>query len=126
MVATVAMLDEEYPVLLAADLQDMNLYLFGKISNHNVVIACLPAETTGKVSAAIIAKDMLYNFPAVRFGLMVGIGGGAPYYGTEGNDNVEGSEEEEEDSKEDSKDIQDVRLGDVVISLHSKSLKAVV
>ena len=84
------MLDEEHPVLPAADPQDANSYLLGKIGSHNVVIACLPAEKTGTVSAAIVAKDMLRSFKAVRFGLMVGIGGGAPYYGVADNDNHDG------------------------------------
>jgi nucleoside phosphorylase len=81
-VAAGAMLDEEHPVLPAVHSQDTNSYLLGRIGDHNVVIACLPAEMTGKVSAATVAKDMLRSFPAVRFGLMVGIGGGSPYYGT--------------------------------------------
>jgi nucleoside phosphorylase len=155
-----AMLDEEHPVLLAADPQDTNSYLLGRIGTHNVVIACLPAETTGKASAATVAKDMVRSFKAVRFGLMVGVGGGAPYYGVEsedenprpakrqrlllnrglspepsqvqaGSDNHSAVErintESDEDSEEDDfEDIQDIRLGDVVISLHSKSAEAVV
>ncbi|PKX93970.1 purine and uridine phosphorylase, partial [Aspergillus novofumigatus IBT 16806] len=127
-VAAGAMLDEEHPVLPAVQSQDTNSYLLGRIGDHNIVIACLPAETTGKVSAATVAKDMLRSFPAVRFGLMVGIGGGAPYYGTQGYDNNEFSEqeEEEEDSEDDLEDIRDIRLGDVVVSLHSKSAEAVV
>lgn len=124
LVAAVAMLDEDHPVLPAADPKDMNSYILGRIGDHNVAIACLPAETTGKVSAATVAKDMLRSFPAVRFGLMVGIGGGAPYYGWQGNNQEkEGSDE---DSENDSEDEQDIRLGDVVISLHSKSSEAVV
>jgi nucleoside phosphorylase len=124
LVAAGAMLDKEHPVLPAAEPQDTNSYLLGEIGDHNVVIACLPAETTGKVSAATVAKDMLRSFPAVRVGLMVGIGGGAPYYGAQGNTNV-GHGGSEEDSEDDSEDIQDIRLGDVVISLHSKSTEAV-
>ncbi|KAH8585404.1 nucleoside phosphorylase domain-containing protein [Bisporella sp. PMI_857] len=127
LVAAGAMLDEEHPVLPAADPQDTNSYLLGKIGSHNVVIACLPAEMTGKVSAATVAKDMVRSFKAVRFGLMVGIGGGAPYYGVIGNNNARSSESEDEDSEEeDFEDIKDIRLGDVVISLHSKSAEAVV
>ena len=131
LVAAGAMLDEEHPVLPAADPQDTNSYLLGKIGTHNVVIACLPAETTGKVSAATVAKDMVRSFKAVRFGLMVGIGGGAPYYGVMGNNDAgdgepEDEDSEDEDSEEDFEDIQDIRLGDVVISLHSKSAEAVV
>ena len=127
LVAAGAMLDEEHPVLLAADPQDTNSYLLGRISTHNVVIACLPAEMTGKVSAATVAKDMVRSFKAIRFGLMVGIGGGAPYYGAMDNNNIEDSKPEDEDSEEEAlEDIRDIRLGDVVISLHSKSAEAVV
>ena len=125
--AAVAMLDEEHPMLLAADPQDTNVYLFGRIGDHNVVIACLPAETTGKVSAATVAKDMVRSFKAIRIGLMVGIGGGAPYYGVGYSKDGEDGALQDEDSEEgDLEDIQDIRLGDVVIGLHSKSTEAVV
>lgn len=121
------MLDEEHPVLPAADPKDTNAYCFGRIKDHNVVIACLPAEQTGKVSAATVTKDMIRSFPAIRFGLMVGIGGGAPYYGDQSNhsvpDKTNGCSESED---EDEDDIQDIRLGDVVVSLHSKLSEAVV
>ncbi|KAL4813865.1 nucleoside phosphorylase domain-containing protein [Aspergillus spinulosporus] len=95
------------------------------------VIACLPAEITGKASAATVARDMIRSFPAMTFGLMVGVGGGAPYYGVRGNHGFLGMEEngdpdESEDSEDESENIRDIRLGDVVISLHSKSSEAVV
>ncbi|EED11819.1 hypothetical protein TSTA_109990 [Talaromyces stipitatus ATCC 10500] len=129
LVAAMAMLDERHPSLPATNPHDANSYVLGQIGDHNVVIACLPAAITGKVSAATIAKDMIHSFPAVRFGLMVGIGGGAPYYGAKRNNDYAGGEEEEEDSK-DSKnnpeDIHNIRLSNVVISLHLKSLDAVV
>lgn len=120
-----AMLDEEHPVLQAADPNDSNSYLLGRIGDHNVVIACLPAEETGKVPAATVAKDMVRSFPAIRFGLMVGIGGGAPYYRAqnEGNDDIDESDDSE---IEDTDKNQDIRLGDVVISQHSKSSEAVI
>jgi nucleoside phosphorylase len=133
-----AMLDEEHPVLPAADPQDTNVYLFGRIGSHNVVIACLPAEKTGKVSAAIVAKDLLRSFKAVRFGLMVGVGGGAPYYTVKhdnsamdvdcsnNNSAMDMDCEDDNSEEDDSEDTQDIRLGDVVISLHSKSSEAVV
>lgn len=124
-VAAGAILDEEHPLLPATDPQDTNSYLLGKVGDHNVVIACLPAETTGKASAATVAKDMLRSFPAIRFGLLVGIGGGAPYYGALENKNAE-HREQDEDSEYDLEDVRDIRLGDVVISLHSKSGEAVV
>jgi nucleoside phosphorylase len=127
LVAAGGMLDEEHPILPAADPKDSNSYLLGRIGSHNVVIACLPAEKTGKASAATVATDMVRSFKAVRFGLMVGVGGGAPYYGVKDNIDAESSEPEDEDSEEDdSEEMQDIRLGDVVISLHSKSTEAVV
>jgi len=85
-------LDEEYPLLPASSLHDDNIYTFGRMGHHNVVIACLPKGKYGLTSAASVAKDMLRSFPSIRFGLMVGIGGGAP------------------------SPKHDIRLGDVVIS----------
>jgi nucleoside phosphorylase len=111
------MLDEEHPLLLAADPADTNVYLLGRIGAHNVVIACLPAETTGTVSAAIVAKDMLRSFPKIRFGLMVGVAGGVPAFGLDGGT---------DDDDERLGDGKDIRLGDVVVSLHSKDSDAVV
>ena len=71
---------------------DSNSYTLGRMGWHNVVIACLPRGKIGNVSAASVASDMLRSFESIRFGLMVGIGGGAP-----------------------TNDI-DIRLGDVVVS----------
>ncbi|KAF5544724.1 ankyrin protein [Fusarium mexicanum] len=71
---------------------DFNVYSFGKIKGHMVVVAVLPNGQYGTASAATVAKDMIRSFRNIRFGLMVGIGGGAP-----------------------TKD-HDIRLGDVVVS----------
>ncbi|KAN0077424.1 hypothetical protein V8E54_005728 [Elaphomyces granulatus] len=48
-----------------------------RIGQHNVVLACLPSGTTGTGAAATAAKDLLRSFTKIRFGLMVGVGGGA-------------------------------------------------
>jgi nucleoside phosphorylase len=85
-------LDEEYPTLPISSLHDNNVYTFGRIGHHNVVIACLPKGEYGLTSATSVAKDMIRSFPFIRFGLMVGIGGGAPSV------------------------KHDIRLGDVVVS----------
>jgi nucleoside phosphorylase len=87
------MLDEEHPDLEhdATD-NDKNLYALGSISGHNVAIVCLPAGRIGNNPAATVATQMRATFKKIRFGLMVGIGGGVP--STEA----------------------DVRLGDVVVS----------
>ncbi|KAF3231779.1 hypothetical protein TWF128_004494, partial [Orbilia oligospora] len=89
--AVLAILDETYPQLDAAD-GDTNSYKFGRIGSHNVVISCLPAGRYGVTNAGIVAAHMRSTFAKLRFGLMVGVGGGAP-----SGDN-------------------DIRLGDLVIS----------
>jgi nucleoside phosphorylase len=85
------MLDEE-DESPTQDSVDPSLYTLGRIGNHSVVLACLPAGHTGTQSAATVATRMTSKFTSIRFGLMVGIGGGVP-------------------SAE-----SDIRLGDVVIS----------
>jgi nucleoside phosphorylase len=93
MTAALSMLDEEHPIL-GKQQHDNNNYALGRIHNHNVVIACMPAGADGLVNAANVARDMARTFPALRVCLMVGIGGGIP--------NLE-------------KGV-DVRLGDIVVS----------
>ncbi|EPS38343.1 hypothetical protein H072_8027 [Dactylellina haptotyla CBS 200.50] len=89
--AVCSILDETHPQLDVAD-GDTNVYTFGRIGRHNVVIACLPEGRYGITRASIVATHMRSTFTNLRFGLMVGVGGGAP------------SEE------------NDIRLGDIVIS----------
>jgi len=88
--AVEATLDEEHGRLEKA-VGDDNAYTFGRIGEHNVVVACLPAGVMGKASAAVVAKDMMRSFP-IKVGLMVGICGGVW------------------------SERADVRLGDVVVS----------
>ena len=92
MAAAKAMLDEIHQNLAKQDPSDHNNYILGQVKNHNVVIAGLPAGVYGTTPAATVAKDMLWTFKSIRFGLMVGIGGGAP------------------------SPTHDIRLGDVVVS----------
>ena len=94
--ASQALLDDEHSELLQAE-NDTNAYTLGRIGRHNVVLACLPSGTTGISAAATAARDLLRSYPRVRFGLMVGVGGGAP---SDPCDNPR----------------QDIRLGDVVVS----------
>src|SRR5712664_3389640 len=77
---------------LSQSAADDNAYMLGEISGHNIVIACLPSGVYGTVSAATVAANMRTTFPSIRFGLMVGIGGGVP------------------------STKNDIRLGDVVVS----------
>ncbi|KAG7152782.1 putative ankyrin repeat protein like [Verticillium longisporum] len=78
MAAVKGMLDQIHPNLREQAASDHNCYLLGHVQGHNVVVACLPAGIYGPTSAATVAKDLLRTFKSVRFGLMVGIDGGAP------------------------------------------------
>jgi nucleoside phosphorylase len=86
-----SMLDVLHGKLESQALADGNNYTLGSINGHNIAIACLPRY--GVAAAAETAKAMQFTFPQLRFGLMVGVGGGIPSAG------------------------RDIRLGDVVVSL---------
>ena len=91
--AAKAMLDEKHEDVSRNDGDnDENVYCMGSIAGHNVVIVCLPAGHIGNNPATAVATQMRASFKGIRFGLMVGIGGGVP-------------------SME-----ADIRLGDVVVS----------
>ncbi|PCH00605.1 Disease resistance protein [Penicillium occitanis (nom. inval.)] len=91
MAAAKVMLDEVHDDLPVSS-TDHNTYILGSIKEHNVVIACLPSGDYGLVSANTVAMQLLSSFRSIRFGLMVGIGGGVP------------------------NSAADIRLGDVVVS----------
>lgn len=69
------MLDEEHE-RLPQSANDHNVYTLGSINGHNVVIAGLPSA--GNNPAATVVTQMRNTFPELRFGLLVGIGGGVP------------------------------------------------
>jgi hypothetical protein len=81
---------------------DYNTYTLGKISTHNIVVACLPSGVYGTTSAATVATQMLSSFKSIKFGLMVGIGGGVP------------------------SDTVDIRLGDIVVATPTAHFPGVV
>ncbi|CAO2651387.1 Nn.00g039570.m01.CDS01 [Neocucurbitaria sp. VM-36] len=95
--AAKAVLDEYHRDVVYAD----NIYSLGSVAGHNVVIVCLPAGQIGNSPASTVAAQMQASFPGIRFGLMVGIGGGVP---TE----------------------VDIRLGDVVVSQPHQNFGGVV
>lgn len=90
------MLDEVHQDLDVAP-GDMTTYTLRSIAGRNIAMACLPAGNMEIAPAATVATDMLRSFSSIRFGLMVGIGGGAPTHPA--------------------KTHQDIRLGDVVVSI---------
>lgn len=81
-------LDEEYE----DEDHERTQYSLGRIGKHNVVLVVLPGGQIGTNSAAVAAANLRSAFPAIQFGLMVGIGGGTP------SPNA------------------DIRLGDIVVS----------
>jgi nucleoside phosphorylase len=93
------MLDEMHQSLPTS--RDKNSYTLGRMGAHNVVIAVMPE--IGNNSAAMVATQLLNDFTSIRFGLLVGIGGGIP-----------------------GEDEDDIRLGDVVVSKPTAKLPGVV
>ncbi len=87
------MLDAKHGVPASRSAADSNSYFLGSIGRHNVVIACLPAGSSGAAPAATVAANMQRTFHDVRVSLFVGVGSGAP-------------------SEDD-----DIRLGDVVVGI---------
>jgi nucleoside phosphorylase len=75
--AATAMLDQRHADLLKPP-NDPNTYTLGSVGKHNIVIACLPKGKVGTNPAVTVAAWMISTFPFIKFGLMVGIGGGIP------------------------------------------------
>ena len=99
--AAMTMLDEVHHRLPPPNENDDNSYVLGSVGDHNVVIASLPEGETGTSSAAHVASQMRLSFTSIKFGLMVGIGGGVP------------------------SDRHDIRLGDVIVSRPSDTFGGV-
>ncbi|KAJ1334996.1 FxSxx-COOH system tetratricopeptide repeat protein [Microdochium nivale] len=90
-IAALRMLDIRHD-RLPQPVSDHNVYNLGSIAGHNVVIAGLPQA--GNNSAAAVVTQLRTTYPNVKFGLLVGIGGGVPVKTDSGM----------------------IRLGDVIIS----------
>ncbi|CAH0057563.1 unnamed protein product [Clonostachys solani] len=75
--AAKAMLDKFHDPLTKPK-EDHNAYILGSIGKHNIVIVCLPKGETGTNSATACTTQMARTFPAIKVGLMVGIGRGVP------------------------------------------------
>ncbi|KAJ6017363.1 Pfs NACHT and ankyrin domain protein [Penicillium sp. IBT 35674x] len=88
MAAARAMLENIHKLLPVYE--DDNAYVLGSLKQHNIVIACLPAEGYGTNNAAKVMTNIKRTFPSIYVSLMVGIGGGVPIK-------------------------HDIRLGDVVV-----------
>jgi hypothetical protein len=76
MAVVISMQDERHDSLPQTG-QDHNNYTLGRVGSHNVATACLPG-VTGVTYAVRAASQMCLTFTSLRFGLIVGIGGGVP------------------------------------------------
>jgi nucleoside phosphorylase len=94
--AAEAMLDEEHaaPAGFTRHQTDANVYTWGRMGEHNIVIGSLASGVNGTTSAATTASSLLASLPSIRVGVFVGIGSGIA--------------RPDED--------HDIRLGDVVVS----------
>jgi hypothetical protein len=74
--AATAMLKEQHerPLDFVHPPSDKNTYTWGRIGEHNVVVASLPVGVYGTTSAATTESQMLSSFPYIRVELMAGIG----------------------------------------------------
>lgn len=81
---------------------DENIYVVGRMAHVKTVIVSLPYKGAGTTSATRVAEQMRQTFTALQYTLLVGVAGGMP-------------------SQE-----ADMRLGDVVVSVHSCDSPAVV
>ncbi|RPA80570.1 purine and uridine phosphorylase [Ascobolus immersus RN42] len=86
------MLDKEHGRPQWQHPNDHNVYCLGEIGGHRIVMAGLPQGEYGTNSANTVAAHLTMSFLNIKYGLMVGIGGGVPGH-----------------------DEHDIRLGDVVV-----------
>ncbi|KAL3446120.1 hypothetical protein BJX65DRAFT_280040 [Aspergillus insuetus] len=97
-----AMLEEEHGSPQEQAHLDDNSYILGRIRLYNIAIACVPAGERGIVSASVTASEMILSFPEIRFGVLVGTGGGIP------------------------SNNHDIQLGDVAVSIPDQIFGGVV
>lgn len=95
--ASRALLDEEHERFPPGP-NESNSYILGQMGRHNIVIAFPGAGVNGTNAVARTTAHMVRTFQNIRFGLMVGIGGGAAK------------------SPDPLNALNDIRLGDVVVS----------
>ncbi|KAK6542350.1 hypothetical protein TWF694_006309 [Orbilia ellipsospora] len=101
LVPILAILDEEHVALPFVGGRLRNKYTLGRIGEHNVVVTVMPE--TGNNAAAAVVTQLQNDFKSLRFGLLVGIGGGVPDL-----------------------DKNDIQLGDVVVSKPTMAFGGVV
>jgi nucleoside phosphorylase len=78
--AATALLDDRHDIPHGFEQHpaDSNSYTWGRMGEHNIIIASLPAGVYGTTPASTTASNLLSSLPQIRIGLLVGIGGGIP------------------------------------------------
>lgn len=76
--AAILMLDHEHEPADVENIDDENVYSYGDLNGHNVVIACLDPGQPGGLSAQRLVYPLRRSFPNLKLHLFVGIGGGIP------------------------------------------------
>lgn len=105
--AALLMFDERHHGRFPVDRGDDYVYHAGAMAGHNVAIATLPAgQEYGTGAAAALANHIKTFFPALRFGLLVGVAAGLPDLSRE--------------------PARDIRLGDVLVALPEGDTAAVI
>lgn len=78
LVVATAVLDEEHQPL-SPPAHDENSYIYGSIHRLSVVIACMPPNQPGKLSASKLVQKLSQSFQNLKkIHLFFGIGGGVP------------------------------------------------
>ncbi|KAL1638016.1 hypothetical protein SLS58_009037 [Diplodia intermedia] len=79
------MLDDEHKTPCIDRNFDDTTYICGRVEEHRVVVAYLPEGETGNVSVSRLTYPLFRSFPNIKIALLVGMGGGVPRSGREGN-----------------------------------------
>ncbi|KAK6529893.1 hypothetical protein TWF281_009047 [Arthrobotrys megalospora] len=96
-----AMLDREYQSIPFPINMNTSKYILGQMAGLNVVVTVMPE--IGNNSAAAVVTRLTNDFKSLRFGLLVGVGGGIP-----------------------DPDGRDIRLGDIVVSKPTEAFSGAV
>lgn len=118
--AATAILDEQHQRPKQPP-DDNNFYTYGRIGEHNVVIACLPAFEPGKVSAHRLVAPLKHSFRKIEIYLFVGVGGGIPRHAICQNTRVDLPDGHPLEGAASGDGKVDIHVGDVVVGWSENS-----
>ncbi|KAG7008224.1 hypothetical protein G7Y79_00006g018440 [Physcia stellaris] len=76
--AAILMLDHEHEPAHTENRGDENVYHYGDLNGHNVVVASMAPGRPGNTSSQRLVYPLRQSFPNMKLHLFVGIGGGVP------------------------------------------------